>query len=184
MKIYTKTGDKGTTALIGGKRVPKNHIRIEAYGTCDELIASLGFLRDLDVKERHKEFVTKIQEDLMVVSAILSADCDDCLDKLPKLSEKSIVKLEKEIDFLEETLPPLRAFLIPGGHMTVSACHISRTICRRTERTVLSLNEIHKVPELDMRYLNRLSDYLFVLSRALSVDNKVDEIIWKPVLEE
>ncbi len=180
MKVYTKTGDKGTTALIGGKRVPKNHIRIEAYGTCDELIATIGFLRDFEIKERHKQFLTRIQEDLMILSAILSADCEGCLDELPKLSEESIVKLEREIDVLEESLPVLKAFLIPGGHKAVSVCHMARTICRRTERVVLSLNDVAEVPDPEMKYLNRLSDYLFVLSRTLSTDFNVQEIIWKP----
>lgn len=183
MKIYTKTGDKGTTALIGGKRVPKNHIRIEAYGTTDELICFLAALRDKEINKGHKDFILMVQEELMIVSTLLAADCDDCLDSLPKLYTKSIVKLEKEIDKLETDLPPLLSFIIPGGHEAVSTCHIARTVCRRTERTVLTLSEEDEVPEVVLKYFNRLSDYLFVLARAIAKELKVDEIIWKPVLE-
>lgn len=182
MKVYTKTGDKGTTALIGGKRVPKNHVRIEAYGTCDELISHIGFVRDYDINVHYKQVLTWIQEDLMVVSSILAADCDSCLEQLPKLSNKSIVKLEREIDQMEKKLVPLRAFLIPGGHLAVSACHIARTVCRRAERIVLTLNEVAEVPAEVQQYYNRLSDYLFVLARAISSDLNVDEIIWQPKL--
>jgi cob(I)alamin adenosyltransferase len=183
MKVYTKTGDKGTTALIGGKRVPKNHVRIEAYGTCDELISHIGFVRDHEISAHFKKLLTWIQEDLMVVSSILAADCDNCLDELPKLSKESIVKLESEIDKMEEELPPLRAFLIPGGHLAVSACHIARSVCRRAERTVLTLNEVAEVPEDVKQYFNRLSDYLFVLARSISSELNVDEIIWQPELQ-
>lgn len=183
MKVYTKTGDKGTTALIGGKRVPKNHLRIEAYGTCDELISHIGFVRDHNINTYYKEILTWIQEDLMVASSILAADCDDCLKDLPKLSKKSIVKLEREIDQMEDKLAPLKAFLIPGGHLAVSACHIARTVCRRTERIVLSLTDETEVPGVVIQYFNRLSDYLFVLARILSSELNVDEIIWHPKLE-
>jgi cob(I)alamin adenosyltransferase len=183
MKIYTKTGDKGTTALIGGKRVPKNHIRIEAYGATDELISFLGLLRDQEISDEHKRFILLVQENLMVISSILAADCDDCLDKLPKLSENNIVKLEKEIDRLNGRLVPLQSFLIPGGHPAISTCHVARTVCRRVERIVLSLSEETLVPEQVLIYFNRLSDYLFTLARALAVDLKIDEIIWKPVLD-
>lgn len=183
MKIYTKTGDKGTTALIGGKRVKKNHIRIEAYGTADELLSFIAALRDTEISDTYKHFILGIQEDLMVISSHLAADCEDCLQNLPKLSDESIVKLEKEIDRLDKVLPPLNAFIIPGGHAILSSCHIARTVCRRTERIVLSLVEISEVSEVILIYLNRLSDYLFVLARALAVELKVDEIIWKPVLD-
>ncbi len=183
MKIYTRTGDKGTTALIGGKRVPKNHIRIEAYGTADELISFIALLRDSNISIENKRFLLHIQEDLMVVSSILAADCEDCLERLPKLSEDIIVKLEKEIDRLNSRLSPLRAFLIPGGHPAISTCHVARTICRRAERIVLSLCEETLVPEIILIYFNRLSDYLFTLARALAVDLEIDEIIWEPVLD-
>jgi cob(I)alamin adenosyltransferase len=183
MKIYTKTGDKGSTALIGGKRVPKDHIRIEAYGTADELISFLAVLYDTKILPEHKNFILKIQEDLMILSAILAADCDDCLEHLPKLSDSIIVKLEQEIDRLSERIKPLNSFIIPGGHPAVSACHVARTVCRRTERIVLTLSGETKVPEIILIYLNRLSDYLFTLGRVLAADFKIDEIIWKPVLD-
>ena len=183
MKIYTKTGDKGTTALIGGKRVPKNHIRIEAYGTADELISYLALLRDSDIKQSHKDFLLIIQEDLMVLSSILAADCDDCFKNLPKLSQDSIVRVENEIDRLDESLEMLKSFIIPGGHAAVSICHIARTVSRRLERVVLSLNENYQQPEAVMVYINRLSDYLFTLARAIAADKKIKEIIWKPRLD-
>jgi cob(I)alamin adenosyltransferase len=184
MKVYTKTGDKGTTALIGGKRVKKNHVRIEAYGTADELISYLAWLKDNDIKQQHKELLLEIQSDLMTISAILAADCDDCNIKLPEISEANIVKLEKEIDRLEKNLVPLKSFIIPGGDLAVSACHIARTVCRRLERVVYTLNENHIVPEVVMKYLNRLSDYLFVLSRAVAADKNIQDIIWKPKLDK
>lgn len=183
MKIYTKTGDKGTTALIGGKRVPKNHVRIEAYGTTDELISFLALLRDNEIAFEHKKFILQVQEDLMIASSILAADCDDCHEQLPKLSEDNIVKLEKEIDRLNDRLVPLQSFLIPGGHSAISICHLARTVCRRTERIVLTLSEETLVAEIILIYFNRLSDYLFTLARALAVDLEIDEIIWKPVLD-
>lgn len=184
MKIYTKTGDKGTTALIGGKRVPKNHPRIEAYGTTDELIAYIGYLRDHNLKPEHKDLLLTIQEDLMIVSALLAADCDGCEENLPQLKSESIVQLEKEIDILETKLPVLKAFLIPGGHPAVSVCHIARTVCRRTERKVLTMMDEYAIPDIILSYLNRLSDYLFVLSRTLSADFQSEEIIWKPALDK
>jgi cob(I)alamin adenosyltransferase len=183
MKIYTKTGDKGSTSLIGGKRVPKNHPRIEAYGTTDELIAYIAFLRNQNIKDEHSNQLLRIQEDLMVISAILAADCDGCEEKLPKLNKERIVQVEKEIDRLEKKLPQLFSFLIPGGHPAVSVCHIARTVCRRAERTVLALMADFEVPDLILSYLNRLSDYLFVLSRTLSADFNTGEIIWKPTLD-
>ncbi|MBN1116658.1 MAG: cob(I)yrinic acid a,c-diamide adenosyltransferase [Bacteroidales bacterium] len=184
MKIYTKTGDFGTTALIGGKRVPKNHIRIEAYGTADELISNLAHLRDHDIKEEHKKTLFEILEDLMVVSSILASDCIDCYDNLPKLSEIRIVQIEAEIDRLSAALPELKYFVIPGGHVASSLCHVARTICRRTERIVLSLHEVDAVPKHIMVYINRLSDYLFVLARAILYDFQIDEIKWKPGLDK
>jgi cob(I)alamin adenosyltransferase len=183
MKIYTKTGDKGTTALIGGKRVLKNHIRIEAYGTADELISYLALIRDYDVKQEHKDFILNIQEDLMVISSILAADCDDCLSKLPRLSPDSIVKLETEIDRLDSTLEPLKTFIIPGGHIAVSTCHVARTICRRLERVVITLNDNSPISDVIIKYINRLSDYLFTLARSVAADKKIKDIIWKPKLD-
>lgn len=183
MKIYTKTGDKGTTALIGGKRVPKNHIRIEAYGTADELISYLGWLRDTDINAEHKSMLLEIQEDLMTVSAILATDCDGCDSKLPKIDNENIARLERAIDLLDTGIKPLKSFIIPGGDVSVSACHISRTVCRRLERIILTLNEGYIVPEVLIKYVNRLSDYLFTLARAIAAEKKIEEIIWNPKLE-
>jgi len=183
MKIYTKTGDKGTTELIGGKRVPKDHLRIEAYGTVDELIAYIGLVRDHISSKQIQNDLIKIQDDLMICAAILATDCDDCEIKIPKLYDESIVWLEKEMDQMDINLPLLKNFILPGGHPSVSFCNAARTVCRRAERIVISLSGSYSVPEITIRYLNRLSDYLFVLSRQLSTDNQVVEIRWLPRLE-
>lgn len=183
MKIYTKKGDKGTTSLIGGKQVKKNHIRIMAYGSVDELIAVIGVVRDHINNEEKIDQLVQVQDKLMVIAAILATDCDDCDVVLPKLSDESIVWLEAKIDIMEKKLPTLSKFLLPGGHPAVSFCHVARTVCRRTEREVITLAETTTVPEIIIRYLNRLSDYLFVLSRALGVDFKATEIPWQPLLD-
>jgi len=183
MKVYTKTGDKGTTSLIGGKRVPKNHQRIEAYGTVDELIAFLGLLRDQVNNSDHQSMIIKIQDDLMICASILASDCENCEVKIPKLSNDKIVWLETEIDKMEIRLPKLSKFILPGGHPAVSTCHISRTICRRTEREVLRIEDIDKIPSDVLIYLNRLSDFLFVFSRLLTIENQAIEITWQPILD-
>ena len=180
MKIYTKTGDKGDTSLIGGKRVSKANLRIDTYGTVDELISYMGLLRDQPINEDIKALLIHIQDRLMVCASILASDCDDCEAMVPNLDEKEIILLEKKIDQYEETLQPLSSFIIPGGHPIVSHCHVARTICRRTERLVIKLSEESKVPEIILKYLNRLSDYLFVLSRKLAADFKAVEHIWNP----
>ncbi len=183
MKIYTKTGDNGTTSLIGGKRVPKNDIRIIAYGTIDELIAFTGLLRDQIPSEGLKKNLIRIQGELMVCAAQLAADCENCNVKIPKLSEESIVWLETEIDSMEEKIPALKNFILPGGNATVSFCHIARTVCRRAEREAYNLSSINTVSDIVLKYLNRLSDYYFVLSRRLAIENQVIEIQWKPLLD-
>jgi len=182
LKIYTKTGDAGETSLIGGKRVPKYHNRIEAYGTVDELLSYVGLLRDSCKHAEIEANLLQLQERLMVVSAILASDCDDCKVKLPALYPDDILFLEKEIDRMDETLEPLSSFIIPGGHVAVSHCHVTRTICRRTERIVIKLAEETQVPEIVVQYLNRLSDYFFVLARFLSSHFKVVEHPWLPKL--
>jgi cob(I)alamin adenosyltransferase len=182
MKVYTKTGDKGETSLIGGKRVPKYHQRIEAYGTVDELIAFTGLVRDPSIEEHTQKVLLEIQDKLMICSSILASDCDDCGYTIPELTNEDVFSLEKEIDTMESNLPELRSFILPGGHSVVSYCNIARTVCRRTERLVLKLSEETVVPELVLKYLNRLSDYFFVLSRKLSIDFKVIEYEWKPKL--
>jgi cob(I)alamin adenosyltransferase len=182
MKIYTKTGDKGETSLIGGKRVPKYHTRIEAYGTVDELIAFTGLLRDKPLDNHIKSTLLEVQDKLMVCAAILASDCDDCKVKIPEIKNSDIELLEKEIDAMDLTLKPLRSFIIPGGHTAVSLCHVARTICRRAERQALKLSHETLVPELTLMYLNRLSDYFFTLARKLSTDFQAIETEWKPKL--
>lgn len=178
MKIYTKTGDQGMTSLLGGTRVLKSHIRIEAYGTVDELNAHLGLLKDFEISPAVKERLLRIQNELFDLGAFLA--CEDRPEKfnLRMIGEENIERLEHEIDDMEETLSPLRNFILPGGHLAVSQCHISRCVCRRAERNVIHLNEYQEVSSLAIRYLNRLSDYLFVLARKLASDLGIQEIIW------
>jgi len=186
MKIYTKTGDKGTTALIGGTRVPKHHIRIEAYGTIDELNSYIGFLRDKLSDSALQDNLIKIQNELFNLGAFLSLDPDkktlaNGKERLniPPITEKLIEDMEKQIDLMNEELPPMTHFILPGGHENISVCHICRTIARRAERKVSALSEVSKVEENWIKYLNRLSDYLFVLARKLSKDLQVEEIKWR-----
>jgi cob(I)alamin adenosyltransferase len=178
MKVYTRTGDKGQTSLIGGKRVLKSHERIEAYGTVDELMAYIGLVRDLTETEKEKQFLTHVQDRLMVCASALAADCEDCGYKIPEIDDADIDELEKEIDLMEAQLEPLSSFILPGGHPLVSHCHIARTICRRAERNVVRLAENFFVPGKVTRYINRLSDYLFVLSRLLTKNLNIKEIPW------
>ncbi|MTG98136.1 MULTISPECIES: cob(I)yrinic acid a,c-diamide adenosyltransferase [Myroides] len=187
MKVYTKTGDKGTTALFGGTRVPKHHIRIESYGTVDELNSHIGLIRDQEMNQLYKEVLIEIQDRLFTVGAILATDPDKAILKngkerlnIPKISEEDIALLENEIDRMEESLPPMTHFVLPGGHTTVSYCHIARCVCRRAERLSVHLNEIEAVDESVLKYLNRLSDYLFVLARKLTFDLHAEEVKWIP----
>jgi cob(I)alamin adenosyltransferase len=180
MKIYTKTGDKGETSLIGGTRVPKFHERIEAYGTIDELISYIGLIRDQKVDEHTHKVLIEIQDRLMTCASIIATDCENCKVKIPELFSTDIEFLEKEIDAMEKNLEPLKSFILPGGHTTVSYCHIARNVCRRAERYSLKVKTQFKNSEKVIQYLNRLSDFLFVLSRKLSVDLKANEIAWKP----
>lgn len=187
MKIYTKTGDKGTTALFGGTRVPKHHIRIESYGTVDELNSHLGLIRDQSINQQYKEIIMGIQDKLFTVGAILATDPEKAILKngkerlnIEKISIKDIEHLEKEMDTMNEALPPMTHFVLPGGHQTVSFCHIARCVCRRAERLASALNDIEPFEANALTYLNRLSDYLFVLARKLSSDLQADEIKWIP----
>lgn len=185
MKIYTKTGDKGTTSLFGGTRVPKCHPRTNAYGTVDELNANIGMIRSYDIKETHKEFLIDIQTNLFTIGSELATDPkkaklkngEDRL-KISKISAAHVEKLEKAIDQMNEKLPPLRNFLLPGGHPAISACHISRTVCRRAERLATALFLEEPFDESLLKYLNRLSDVLFVLARVLSKELGVKETPW------
>lgn len=182
MKIYTKTGDRGMTSLIGGKIVPKYHQRIEAYGTVDELISYIGLIRDYKEASMYVDDLLNIQEHLMVCASLLAADCDDCNDRLPHLKVENIEFLEKSIDKMEVELPPLQSFILPGGHPLVSICHIARNVCRRAERASLKAAEETEIEKVVLQYLNRLSDYLFVLARKLSNNMNVKEIPWEPNL--
>lgn len=187
MKIYTKTGDKGTTALFGGTRVPKHHIRIESYGTIDELNSHLGLIRDQDINPVYKHTIASIQDRLFTVGAILATDPEKATLKsgkerlnIPKISVSDIEKLEQEMDLMDESLPPMTHFILPGGHQTVSFCHIARCVCRRAERLASHLHSIEPFQAESLTYLNRLSDYLFVLARKLSHDLNAEEIKWVP----
>ncbi|MEI8203482.1 MAG: cob(I)yrinic acid a,c-diamide adenosyltransferase [Bacteroidota bacterium] len=179
-KIYTKTGDKGETTLIGGQRVPKYHDRIEAYGTLDELNSFVGLLRDSVEEENLKDKLLMIQNNLFVAESILAKGEGEVTRNLPQLSEADVNFLELEIDRMNESLPVLSNFLLPGGHPIVSYSHVARCVCRRAERIIIRVSESYQVPSLLIQYLNRLSDYFFVLSRKLSQDLQVPEIIWKP----
>ncbi|WP_047547864.1 cob(I)yrinic acid a,c-diamide adenosyltransferase [Psychroserpens sp. Hel_I_66] len=190
MKIYTKTGDKGTTALFGGTRVPKHHIRIDSYGTVDELNSHLGLIRDQDINNHYKEVLIAIQDRLFTVGAILATDPEKATLKngkqrlnIPKISEEDIETLEKEMDQMNESLPEMTHFVLPGGHQTVSFCHIARCVCRRAERLATALNDLEPFQPESLKYLNRLSDYLFVLARKLSYDLQADEVKWIPKKE-
>ena len=187
MKVYTKTGDKGTTALFGGSRVPKHHIRIESYGTVDELNSHIGLIRDQDINPLYKNVLIEVQDRLFTLGAILATPPEKEVLKngekrLQNLGivETDIEYLEKEIDTMEADLPPMTHFVLPGGHTTVSYCHIARCVCRRAERLATHLHEIEPTDELVLKYLNRLSDYLFVLARKLSHDLDANEVPWIP----
>ncbi len=187
MKIYTKTGDKGTTALFGGTRVSKHHIRINSYGTVDELNSWLGYLRDQKLEKHDSGVLTRIQNQLFTLGAMLATDPakaklksgEDRLN-IPLITENDVELLEAEMDQMNEKLPPMTHFILPGGHPTVSTCHVARTICRRAERMTSLLNEHEPVEEVVLAYLNRLSDYLFVLARKLSAQLGADEVKWIP----
>lgn len=187
MKVYTKTGDKGTTALFGGTRVPKYHIRIDSYGTVDELNSYLGLIRDQEINDVYKKQLIHIQDKLFTVGAILATDPEKAVLKngndrlnIPKISDEDVAFLEDSIDEMEQFLPPMTHFVLPGGHTTVSYCHISRCVCRRAERLATELNDIEPTDVMVLKYLNRLSDYLFVLARKLTFDLKAEEVKWIP----
>jgi cob(I)alamin adenosyltransferase len=182
MKIYTKKGDKGETGLLGGTRVKKSHIRIESYGTVDELNSWIGLIRDQNIDKHSKEILIHIQDRLFTIGSHLASDPEKSKAKIPDIKEEDVTVLEQEMDQMNESLPEMKSFVLPGGHTTVSYCHIARCICRRAERCAVGLASEEKVEDIIIKYLNRLSDYLFVLSRKLSNDLKAEEIPWKPVL--
>ncbi len=179
-KIYTKTGDKGETSLIGGTRLPKHHVRIEAYGSVDELNSQIGLLRDVAEEKTLIDLLIVIQDRLFTMGSHLANDPQKSKMKLPVLRNEDVVVLEKAIDDIDGIVPVMKSFVLPGGHVYVSYCHIARCVCRRAERAVLRLAENEPVDEIHGRYLNRLSDYLFMLSRYLSHKLNVKEIPWTP----
>jgi cob(I)alamin adenosyltransferase len=181
MKIYTKKGDDGTTGLLGGTRVPKHHIRIDAYGNVDELNSYIGLLRDLLAETEHESVLLEIQDRLFTMGSHLALDPEHVGKMtLPQLSEDDVQFLEREMDKMELQLPEMRHFVLPGGHIAVSHTHIARCICRRAERSITYLAEQNTVPNVIMHYLNRLSDYLFVLSRMVAKEKSAIEMAWRP----
>jgi cob(I)alamin adenosyltransferase len=178
MKIYTKTGDKGQTSLIGGTRVPKYSLRIECYGTVDELNSYVGMICSYDIASDQKEALKEIQDRLFTIGSTLASDPDKSRMKVPDLHLSDIEFLEKHIDAMNEILPVLKHFILPGGDQAVSFCHIARCVCRRAERLVVNLGEESFVDEKVIIYLNRLSDFLFVLARKVSLDRNISENIW------
>jgi cob(I)alamin adenosyltransferase len=182
MKIYTKTGDQGITSLLGGTRVPKSDLRIDAYGTVDELNSYIGLLRDQDINKDRIGILKEIQDRLFTIGADLATVPGKDKVKKPDLHLEDVELLEREMDQMELKLPALTAFILPGGHTAVSFCHLARTVCRRTERITVELASIEPVSDLVIQYLNRLSDYLFVLGRMMALELNVEEITWKPRL--
>jgi len=181
IKIYTKTGDKGNTTLIGGTKVPKNDIRIETYGTVDELNSWIGLINDQLDDEEFKNELKEIQDRLFTIGSSLATDAEkEPKMKLPDLNSSDIEFLEKRIDIMTAALPPMKNFILPGGHVTVSSIHITRCVCRRAERLSVNMQQ-HElfVDEKVIQYLNRLSDYLFTLARFVAQKLKVEEVPWK-----
>ena len=181
MKIYTKTGDKGQTGLIGGRRVSKADLRIDAYGTVDELNSWIGLVRDQAVNSSRKELLKEIQDRLFTIGAELATDPEKAPKQvMPAIVPADVTLLETSMDAMDAELPELRAFVLPGGHESVSFCHLARTVCRRAERLTIALNDTSPVDPMVVQYLNRLSDYLFMLSRKMAQDVGAEEVEWKP----
>ena len=178
MKIYTKKGDKGETSLLGGSKVNKDNIRLEAYGTVDELNAFIGHIHDQEISENHKAILLKIQNQLFNLGSVLSFDGKKSQINLPEITKRNIQMLETEIDRMEEKLATLKDFILPSGHAFSSLCHIARTVCRRAERRVVELQAKEKISPNCLEYLNRLSDYLFVLARGILKEKNCSEITW------
>ena len=180
MKIYTKTGDSGTTSLLGGARVSKAHIRIEAYGTVDELNSYIGLLRDQAVNKSRKGLMKQIQDRLFTIGAELATEPGKDKVIKPDLFEEDIQLLEEAMDNMDATLPALTNFILPGGHQSVSFAHLARCVCRRAERIVIALNDQEPVDSLVVKYLNRLSDFLFILGRKMADELNAEEVKWEP----
>lgn len=177
--IYTKTGDKGETSLLGGRRVPKHHLKIEAYGTADELNSFIGVLRDQDIAPRYREVLLVIQEKVFTAESLLACDHGCKPDDLPLLEEEDVLFLEREIDLMNEALPELKHFILPGGHPAVSYAHVCRCVCRRAERIITQLAEQERVEPLVIQFFNRLSDYFFVLARKAGYDLGIADNRWR-----
>jgi cob(I)alamin adenosyltransferase len=177
-KIYTKGGDKGETSLLGGTRVLKSHERVEAYGNLDELNSFIGLIRDQDINPHYLGILGRVQEVLFISEALVARDPEKETRELPVFGDDDIHILEKEIDTMNDELPVLTHFILPGGHTVVSYCHIARTICRRAERSLIRLNTNGPLDEIIIRYINRLSDYLFVLARKTGRDLGAEERLW------
>ncbi len=181
MKVYTRKGDQGKTSLIGGTRVSKSHLRIEAYGTVDELNCYIGLVRDQEVNNGRKDFLKEIQDRLFTVGATLATDPAKSSSKVPDLLQEDIDNLEQAMDKMNEVLPAMKFFVLPGGHQSVSFAHLARVVCRRAERLCIRLSEQdEEVEALVLKYLNRLSDYLFVLSRLMTQELDAEEVPWVP----
>ena len=180
MKIYTKTGDKGFTSLIGGTRVPKHHIRIESYGTVDELNSYIGLIRDQEIAQHDKDLLKEIQDRLFTIGSSLAADPERSKMIIPDLNVEDIELLEQEMDKMNEILPELKHFILPGGSTAISFCHVARCVCRRAERLSVELSTESEVDEKVNIYLNRLSDYLFVLARKIGYELQIPENQWIP----
>jgi cob(I)alamin adenosyltransferase len=179
MKIYTKTGDTGTTALFGGKRVSKAELRIDSYGTVDELNSWIGLLRDQEVNAGRSAELIEIQDRLFTIGSILATEPGNIKVKIPALQESDAVFLENKMDAMEVNLEPMKSFVLPGGHPSVSFGHVARTVCRRAERIVTALDSHEKTDPLVIQYLNRLSDYLFVLCRTMTRELNAPETPWR-----
>lgn len=178
MKIYTKKGDSGSTGLIGGTRVGKDEIRIHAYGTVDELNSWIGMIRDQESAKNYNEILIEIQTNLFTLGSHLATDHSKSKMKLPEIEDTAITNLEVAIDKMEESLEPMTNFVLPGGHQAVSMTHVARCVCRRAERLVVQMAHDFEVDSRTLGYLNRLSDYLFVLSRSITKDTNSEEIPW------
>ena len=180
MKIYTRTGDEGNTSLLGGKRLPKYHLRIEAYGTVDELNSFLGLLADQEAATSYQSFIRTLQETLFSVGSHLATEPGNDKVKLPEIRTGIIEELEKSIDQMETELKPLRNFILPGGHPANSMAHVCRSICRRAERRIAELHHSSPIEDQILAIFNRLSDWLFVFSRYMSAQTQTSEIEWNP----
>ena len=180
MKIYTKTGDEGMTSLFGGKRLSKASLRIDTYGTVDELNSWIGVPRDQDVNSKRKEILLSVQDRLFTIGSMLATEPGNTKVRIPSLWDDDILFLEQQIDAMDSLLPPMRSFVLPGGHPAVSFTHVARTVCRRAERIVIALHQSEPVDGLIIKYLNRLSDYLFVVARLSALELNAEESPWKP----